>query len=146
MCIRDRLTGSSLNFVGNVEGKDITTGNLDVVVCDGFLGNVILKFAEGFAGTILAIMEEKTRHEVSGIHKSVTEDLIHAIGTIFDYAEYGGVPLLGVNGTVIVAHGASSSKAIKNAIITGYRFSRENTNTRIEQQLEQIVTRAQKCN
>ena len=136
------LQDSSLNFAGNVEGKDLTSGKLDVVVCDGFVGNVILKFAEGFAETILRIMEQESGNDVSDACRAATQQLVHAIGTVFDYAEYGGVPLLGVNGTAIIAHGASSSKAIKNAIITGYKFSKQDINARIEQQLEQIGTRA----
>ncbi len=120
------VKNTSLNFIGNIEGKDIFTGNADVVVCDGFIGNVVLKTSEGLAEVIIKML----RREISEISTG-------RIGYLFlkpalrnfkkktDYAEYGGAPLLGINGTCIISHGRSSSKAIKNAIKVASEFSRK---------------------
>ncbi len=131
------LKRSSLNFVGNIEGKDITSGEVEVVVCDGFIGNIILKFAEGFAATTLAIMDKQVRESIWGMGHFLAGRWLNKIRSTLDYAEYGGVPLLGVNGICVIAHGASSSKAIKNAIITGYRFSQLGINRIIENALKE---------
>jgi len=138
------LKNSSLNFVGNIEGKDITSGKAEVVVCDGFVGNVVLKFAEGFASTALTIMEKETRRTMWGIGHLLSKRWLRKLRTTLDYAEYGGVPLLGINGICVVAHGASSSKAIKNAIITSYRVSQTEINQAIENSLKEIKTKARK--
>lgn len=138
------LKHSSLNFVGNIEGKDITSGKAEVVVCDGFVGNVILKFAEGFASTALRIVDKEVKKSIMGIGRVVSSRWLKKMETILDYAEYGGVPLLGVNGICIIAHGSSSSKAIKNAIITGYRFSKAGVNQAIENSLKEIRKRLKK--
>ncbi len=132
------LKNSSLNFAGNVEGKDITSGQVDVVVCDGFVGNVILKFAEGFALTALNIMSKELKKSFLGLGAIFSSYWLKKVGLNLDYAEYGGVPLLGVKGICIIAHGASSSKAIKNAILASYRFSR----AKINQSIESILKRA----
>lgn len=135
------LRDSSLNFIGNIEGKDITSGKAEVVVCDGFVGNVILKFAEGFASTTLAIMYQETKKSILGAGHLISGRWLRKMKSTLDYAEYGGVPLLGINGICVVAHGASSSKAIKNAIITSYRFSKTGINQAIENQLKEIKQR-----
>ena len=98
-----------LHFVGNVEGHRIVEGACDVLVCDGFVGNVLLKFYESVAGFITGVLEDRLDPEIHG------EGLREVYRTV-DYAEYGGAPLLGVNGVSIVCHGASSARAIKNAI------------------------------
>jgi len=130
------LKDSSLNFVGNIEGKDITGGKVDVVVCDGFVGNIILKFAEGFADTTLNIITRELKRSMLG--SILSSRLLKRAKLSLDYAEYGGVPLLGVSGICIIAHGASSSKAIKNAIIASYRFSQVDINRHIENALRGI--------
>lgn len=132
------LKDSSLNFAGNIEGKDITSGKVEVVVCDGFVGNIILKFAEGFAGTAFNIMAATLKKSMFGIGGILSSRWLKNIQLRLDYAEYGGVPLLGVNGICIIAHGASSSKAIKNAIIASHQFSRVNINQHIENALKGI--------
>jgi len=130
------LKQSSLNFVGNIEGRDITSGKVDVVICDGFIGNIILKFAEGFAKTTLSIVNREIKKSLLKIEKKdYSLLLLKKLNKSFDYAEYGGVPLLGVNKTCIIAHGASSSKAIKNAILTAYEFSKVEINKYIEKAL-----------
>ena len=130
------LKQSSLNFVGNIEGRDITSGKVDVVICDGFIGNIILKFAEGFAKTTLSIVNREIKKSLLKTEKKdYSLLLLKNLNKSFDYAEYGGVPLLGVNKTCIIAHGASSSKAIKNAILTAYEFSKVEINKYIEKAL-----------
>lgn len=98
-----------LNFVGNIEGHRIVEGACDVLVCDGFVGNVLLKFYESIAGFIAGVLKDRLDPEAAG------EGLREVFRTV-DYAEYGGAPLLGVNGVSIICHGASSARAIKNAI------------------------------
>ncbi|HHY47515.1 MAG TPA: phosphate acyltransferase PlsX [Firmicutes bacterium] len=111
------LKSSRLNFIGNIEGKDIPLGGADVVVTDGFTGNVVLKLAEGLGGAIISMLKE-------GIESGVLTRLggllmMPALKTLkkkMDYAEYGGAPLLGVNGVVIIAHGRSRARAVRNSI------------------------------
>lgn len=111
------LKESKLNFKGNIEGRDIPEGNIDVVVCDGFTGNIILKLFEGVAGTIFGILKEEimasTRTKIGGL---LLKPVFGKFKKKFDYTEHGGAILLGVNGTVIKAHGSSNAKAIKNAV------------------------------
>lgn len=106
-----------LNFIGNVEGRDIPTGGADVVVCDGFVGNVVLKVSEGLAETLLGLLRvEMTSSLVNKLAAAILRPGLRKVGKRLDYAEYGGVPLLGINGSAIVSHGRSNAKAIKNAI------------------------------
>jgi glycerol-3-phosphate acyltransferase PlsX len=114
-----------LNFIGNVEGQDVLRGTADVVVCDGFVGNVILKFAE----SILGLFVDTTRREVN---KSIIRQfgallikpVLPRIRQRFNYEEYGGAPLLGVNGIAVIAHGSSSVMAIRNAVEVAARSAR----------------------
>jgi glycerol-3-phosphate acyltransferase PlsX len=111
------LRRGSFNFIGNVEGRDILEGNCDVVVCDGFIGNILLKFAESIKG----FLETRTRKQVSSNYFSragaiLMGPFLRRMRRSFDYAEYGGAPLLGINGNCIIGHGKSSSFAINNAI------------------------------
>lgn len=99
----------ALNFVGNVEGHQIIDGVCDVLVCGGFVGNVLLKFYESIAGFVVKLLDGEP-------HAGQNETDLKRVFRVLDYAEYGGAPLLGVNGVSIVCHGASSPRAIKNAI------------------------------
>ena len=111
------LKNSSLNFVGNVEGKDVPAGMADVVVTDGFTGNVIAKLSEGLAAALLGIIkEEVTGNPLAAVGALLSKPAFDQVRKRLDYAEFGGAPLLGVDGVVIVAHGRSSAKAIKNAV------------------------------
>jgi glycerol-3-phosphate acyltransferase PlsX len=106
-----------LNFIGNIEGRDIPAGAVDVVVCDGFVGNVTLKLSEGLAETLLGLIRAQMTSSL--LNKLAAAILLPGLRKTFrrlDYAEYGGVPLLGVNGSSIVSHGRSNAKAIKNAL------------------------------
>jgi glycerol-3-phosphate acyltransferase PlsX len=116
------LKGSGLNFIGNVEGKDVPAGMADVVVTDGFTGNVFIKLAEGAAGLILDVLEEEIRsRKLAMVGALLAKPAFRAVKRRLDYAEYGGAPLLGVNGVAIIAHGRSNAKAICNAIRVAQR-------------------------
>jgi phosphate acyltransferase len=108
---------SGLNFIGNVEGRDINAGAVDVVVCDGFVGNVVLKLSEGLAKMLLAtIRKELTSGLVTTLGAALAKPAFDRVRKQLDYEEYGGVPVLGVNGISIISHGRSKAKAVKNAI------------------------------
>ena len=112
------------SFIGNVEGNDIFKGGVDVVVCDGFVGNILLKTSEGVADTIVTLIKEEVRK--SGLLSKVGALLMRKVFKVLkksiDYAEYGGAPLLGINGCAIVSHGKSNPKAIKNAIFQAISY------------------------
>ena len=108
---------SDLNFVGNVEGRDILAGKADVVVCDGFIGNVVLKFAEGMGAVIFDLLREAIgRSARSKLGGFMLRPALKELWRKMDYTEYGGAPLLGVRGVCIISHGSSNEKAVKNAI------------------------------
>lgn len=131
------LKASNLNFIGNVEGKDIPAGMADVVVTDGFTGNVIIKLAEGAAGLMLGIIgEEIRRRKVAMLGALLAKPAFRAVKHRLDYAEYGGAPLLGVNGIAIVSHGASDAAAIKNAIAMAGECIRHDINGKIMRALQ----------
>ncbi|HXL38793.1 MAG TPA: phosphate acyltransferase PlsX [Ktedonobacteraceae bacterium] len=117
-----------INFIGNVEGRDIPAGGTDVVVCDGFVGNVVLKLGEGMAETLLSILRtQMTSSLPNKLAAAVLQPGLRKVFRRLDYAEYGGVPLLGINGSAIVAHGRSNAKAIKNAL----RVARQTSETNV---------------
>jgi len=108
----------TISFYGNVEGRDIPEGTVDVVVCDGFVGNVILKFGEGMALFIIRLVKDTIKESgfVAKLGALAVLPVLKALKKRLDYTEYGGAPLLGVNGSFIICHGSSKAKAIKNAI------------------------------
>lgn len=115
--VYDELAQSSLNFIGNIEGRDISKGHADVVICDGFVGNVVLKFAEGLASSLFDMMKEEFTSTITGsVGAMLLKPSFRRIKKRMDYTEYGGAPLLGTKGVAIVAHGSSNAKAIRNAI------------------------------
>ena len=133
-----KLIKSSISgFRGNVEGSDIFNGSVDVVVCDGFTGNITLKASEGVASTIFDLMKTEIRKSIPAkigallMKKKVFRKLKNRV----DYAEYGGAPLLGVNGCAIISHGKSNAKAIKNAIFQAIAFKDSKVNLAIEELL-----------
>lgn len=108
---------SALNFVGNVEGRDIFRGPATVVVCDGFVGNVCLKVSEGLAESIMKLLKEKMLHSLAGrLGAMLLKPSLKGLATRLDYASYGGAPLLGINGVSLICHGASSPQAIASAL------------------------------
>jgi len=112
------LSESKLNFVGNVEPKEVYKGKADVVVCDGFMGNVFLKVTEGFADAAQELLKKELRMSslITKLGAFLTLPAFRGLKRKIDAAEYGGAPLMGVDGSVIIAHGSSNAKAIKNAI------------------------------
>jgi glycerol-3-phosphate acyltransferase PlsX len=113
----ERFRNSGLNFVGNVEGRDILHGKADVVVCDGFVGNILLKFTESIKGFLtIKLRRQINKNLFSRLGAALLTPFLRRQRQTFDYSEYGGAPLLGINGVCIVCHGSSSPKAIKNAI------------------------------
>lgn len=128
------LKDSKLNFVGNVEGSGIFRNKCDVLVCDGFAGNAVLKAVEATAEMVLTMARdhiEKLSASSPGQPDSL-KGFITDLKNRMDYAEYGGAPLLGVNGTCIISHGSSKAKAVKNAVFTANKFVNEKINEKIE--------------
>lgn len=127
------------NFVGNVEGNDIFNGSVDVVVCDGFIGNIMLKTAEGVADTIGKIIKNNLRRSLVSIAGAVLmRKVFKSLKLKVDYAEIGGAPLIGVQAPVIIAHGKSNSKAIQNAVFQAIAAADSNLNQDIEDKLKQF--------
>ena len=121
------LRESDINFVGNIEGKDITRGIADVVVCDGFVGNVLVKLAEGISEFTFGLLRTELTSSLRGRAGGfLLLPSLRRIKRKIDYQEYGGAPLLGVNGVVIVAHGRSGALAIRNAIRVANQAARSN--------------------
>jgi glycerol-3-phosphate acyltransferase PlsX len=108
----------TINFCGNAEGRDIPKGNFDVVICDGFVGNVVLKFAEGLAKTIMKLIKEAIKDGgiLAKLGALLLMPTLKKLGKRLDASEYGGAPLLGVNGVCIISHGSSNAKSICSAI------------------------------
>ncbi len=123
-------------FVGNVEGSDIFDGSCDVIVCDGFVGNIVLKSAEGVAGTITHLIKDYIRRSPIAITGALLmRKVFKLLKKEMDYAEVGGAPLLGIKGCAIVSHGKSNSKAIKNAIFQAINYIDTGVNEHIERTL-----------
>lgn len=130
------LEETGLNFIGNAEGRDVYNGNADVVVCDGFTGNVVLKASEALGEMVSkTIREEMTRSLRRKIGGLLARGAFDGLKKRMDYSEYGGAPLLGVKGGCIVCHGRSNAKAIKNAI----RVAREFAINRIDQKIQERI-------
>ena len=137
--VHTRLKNMSLQFVGNIEGRHVFAGDADVIVCDGFIGNVALKISEGLVEHIGTTLKE-----------ALNSTLASQVGYVFarkafanfkkklDYSEYGGAPLLGVRGVTIIGHGRSNANAIKNAIRVAAELSRAKLNDKIEQELSEL--------
>lgn len=114
------LEKSHLNFIGNVEGKDIPAGLADVVVTDGFSGNIVIKLSEGVAALLMEVMAEEIKKRPTALLGALlAKGALREVKSRLDYSEYGGAPLLGVDGVVIVGHGRSNAKAIKNMVRVG---------------------------
>jgi len=123
----------SLNFCGNIEGRDILKGVVDVVVTDGFVGNVVLKFAESVEGFLTTSLKRQISTNLfSRAGAILMAPFLKRLRNNFDYTEYGGAPLLGINGTCIICHGESSRKAIRKALKVAHEMVLNNLNQRIE--------------
>jgi glycerol-3-phosphate acyltransferase PlsX len=135
------LKTSPLRFIGNVEGREIYSGVADVIVCDGFTGNIVLKTSEGLVETVEALLGD----ELSGTFSSqvgylLSKRAFRRFRRRVDYSEYGGAALLGVAGLVIVAHGRSSARAIRNAVAMAYRFAGSEFISRVEQGIGEVAS------
>jgi len=120
------LKEADLNFIGNVDGKDIFTGEADVIVCDGFTGNVVLKTSEGLADALIRMLKREVGNLTTGrIGYLLLKPALRNFKKKTDYDEYGGAPLLGIQGTCIISHGRSTAKAIKNAIKVASDFAQK---------------------
>jgi len=132
----DLFKMSSLNFVGNVEGRDIFSGEVDVVVCDGFVGNVALKLSEGLGTSLFRILKKELSGSLtSKIANVLMFGAVQKISRLVDYAEYGGAPLLGLQSIVIVCHGASNAKAMTSAVGLATKFIVSKANDHLMEQL-----------
>lgn len=110
-------TSFDFKFIGNVEGRDVLSGKADVIVCDGFVGNILLKFAESLQGFLTnAVRKQISRNYFSHAGAILMGPFLRRMRRTFDYSEYGGAPLLGLNGLVVICHGSSNAKAVKKAI------------------------------
>lgn len=120
------LKGAQINFVGNIESKEIFSGKVDVIICDGFIGNLILKFAESAGNMFLKLLKrELKKYPLSRLGAFMITPAFSNLKKIVEYDEYGGAPLLGIAGVVIKAHGRAKAKAIKNAIGVAYESVKE---------------------
>ncbi len=136
------LKETGLNFIGNVEGRDVFNGAVDVIVTDGFTGNVILKVSEALAEMVENLLREEIKRTLqASVGFLLSKSAFRRFKQRLDYSEYGGAPLLGVKGCVIICHGRSSAKAVKNAIRFAAEFSRQNLAEKIQQQIAELHSR-----
>ncbi len=135
------LKQSSLNYFGNIEGRDIYRGDVEVIVCDGFVGNVCLKLSEGLAETLMAMMAQEIRkHKLAMLGFAFAKPALARFKKHIDWRERGGAPLLGVNGVVIISHGRSDAKALKNALGTACGFVQQKITEKIGEALEELAS------
>jgi len=121
-----------INFVGNVEGRDVLKSTVDVIVCDGFVGNVVLKFAESIVGVIRTRLVQYSKTGLlNKLKAGITASVFRVMFKDFDYQEYGGVPLLGVKGVAIIGHGRSTPRAIKNMVLKAQEMVERRINEKI---------------
>jgi len=137
------LKRAPINFIGNVEGRDIFTGDVDVIVCDGFTGNVALKLSEGLYEAFASMLKQELQKTLSAkVGAIFAQSAFRQFKHRLDYSEYGGAPLLGVKGITIVCHGRSNANAIKNAVRVAEEFCKHNVNRVIEAEFMKLgITR-----
>lgn len=137
------LKRAPINFIGNVEGRDIFTGDVDVIVCDGFTGNVALKLSEGLYEAFASMLKQELQKTISAkVGAIFAQNAFRQFKHRLDYSEYGGAPLLGIKGITIVCHGRSNANAIKNAVRVADEFCRHKVNQVIESEFTKLgITR-----
>ncbi len=134
------LKASPVNFIGNVEGREIYSGVADVIVCDGFTGNVVLKTSEGLVDAVEALLGDELQGTFSSqVGYLLSRRAFRRFQRRVDYSEFGGAPLLGVAGLAIVGHGRSSAKAVRNAIAMAYRFATSDFIARVEREMSRVA-------
>ena len=137
--VHQALKQLNLNFIGNVEGRDLYNGRADVIVCDGFTGNVALKTSEGLIEAVLKLLkDELSRNLKAKLGALLSQQSFKRLKKRLDYSEYGGAPLIGLRGVSIICHGRSSSNAIKNAIRVAMEYAENQLNAKLESELSQI--------
>ena len=137
--VHKTLKEINLNFIGNVEGRDLYNGRADVIVCDGFTGNVALKTSEGLIETVLQLLKDELSSNLQAkLGALLSQQSFKRLKKRLDYSEYGGAPLLGLRGVTIICHGRSSSNAIKNAIRVAKEFVENQVNAKLESELNQL--------
>jgi glycerol-3-phosphate acyltransferase PlsX len=128
----------SIDYAGYVEGRDVFNGSVDVIVCDGFVGNVVLKLSEGLVETVGRMLKEEMKRSIlSKIGYLMARQAFFNFKKKVDYAEYGGAPLLGINGVGMICHGGSNTKAIKNAIRFAHEYARSGVNQKVGEKLQE---------
>ena len=133
------LEQSEMNFIGNVEAREVPKGVCDVIVTDGFTGNVILKLTEGLAWNILQVIKRKFTDGVKAkLGAALLIDKLKSLKQEFDYSEYGGAPILGVKGPIVKMHGSSNANAVKNTILKGIPYVEENVVATIQNSVLEI--------
>lgn len=136
------LKEAGLNFIGNAEGRDVFNGNMDVIVCDGFIGNVVLKASESLAEMMSKLIrEELSRSTTRKVGALLAKQAFVDIKKRTDYSEYGGAPLLGVKGGCIISHGRSNAKAVKNAVRVARDFAMNRIDTKIREKIGDLHAR-----
>ena len=139
------LKDTGLNFIGNVEGRDVFNGTVDVIVTDGFTGNVILKVSESLSEMVEKLLREEIKRTLqASVGFLLSRAAFRSFKQRLDYSEYGGAPLLGVKGCVIICHGRSSAKAVKNAIRFAAEFSRRNLAQKIQAPIAELHAREER--
>lgn len=134
--VHNRLKKTHLHYMGNVEGGDLFSGEVDVIVCDGFVGNIALKICEGLALQIFGLLKKSMKSSlVSQFGAMLSQGAFKGLRKAIDYAEYGGAPLLGVRGVCVIGHGRSNAVAVKNAIRVAAGLARARMNEKIEEEL-----------
>jgi glycerol-3-phosphate acyltransferase PlsX len=125
-----------LNFIGNVEGRDLYNGRADVIVCDGFTGNVALKTSEGLIEAVLKLLRDELSSNLQAkLGAFLSQQSFKRLKKRLDYSEYGGAPLLGLRGVTIICHGRSNANAIKNAVRVAKEFAESQVNSKLEAEL-----------
>ncbi len=141
--VHERLKSLPVHFVGNVEGGDLFSGKVDVIVCDGFVGNIALKICEGLAMEIVKFLRKTYKSSLaSQVGYLFSKSAFKGLKKTMDYTEYGGAPLLGVRGVCVITHGKSNANAVKNAIRVAAGLARGRVNEKIEQELSLMNAKA----
>ncbi len=136
--VHEILSKADMNYIGYVEGRDLNSGRVDVIVCDGFVGNVALKISEGLWETISAILKWEAHDNLRAkAAYFLMKRAMRRLEKRLDYSEYGGAPLLGINGNCVISHGASNAKAIMNAIVLASNLAKNRLNEHLTQELNE---------
>jgi len=136
--VHEILSGTNMNYIGYVEGHDLNNGEVDVIVCDGFVGNVALKISEGLWDTISTILKGEAKDNIRArVAYFLMGRAIRRLEKKVDYSEHGGAPLLGINGNCVICHGASNAKAIMNAILLAMNLAKNKLNEHLIQEIRE---------